>query len=110
MITVDPGEVLKTLRNHMLADGFEPIVDLEKSHGSWLVDGRDGREYLDLFTMFASIPVGYNHPKLLENRERLARASLNKPTNSDIYTSELAECVESFFSVALPDIFKYGFY
>ena len=40
----------------MLADGMSQIIDLDKSHGSWLVDGRDNREYLDLFSMFASPP------------------------------------------------------
>ena len=110
MITVEASNVRKTLSNHILADGFEPVVDLEKSHGSWLVDGRDGREYLDLFTMFASIPVGYNHPKLLEHKEDLAIASMNKPTNSDIYTTQLAQFVESFFTITMPDIFKYGFF
>ena len=110
MITVEASNVRKTLSNHILADGFEPVVDLEQSHGSWLVDGRDGREYLDLFTMFASIPVVYNHPKLLEHKEDLAIASMNKPTNSDIYTTQLAQFVESFFTVTMPDIFKYGFF
>ena len=62
MITVEASNVRKILSNHILADGFEPVVDLERSHGSWLVDGRDGREYLDLFTMFASFPVGYYLP------------------------------------------------
>ena len=110
MITVEAANVRKTLSNHILTDGFEPVVDLEMSHGSWLVDGRDGREYLDLFTMFASIPVGYNHPKLLEHKDELAIAAMNKPTNSDIYTAQLAQFVESFFTVTMPDIFKYGFF
>ena len=110
MITVEAANVRKTLSNHILTDGFEPVVDLELSHGSWLVDGRDGREYLDLFTMFASIPVGYNHPKLLEHKDELAIAAMNKPTNSDIYTAQLAEFVESFFRITMPDIFKYGFF
>ena len=39
MITVEASNVRKTLSNHILADGFEPVVDLEQSHGSWLVDG-----------------------------------------------------------------------
>ena len=34
----------------ILADGMDIIIDINKSHGSWLVDGRDGREYLDLFS------------------------------------------------------------
>ena len=110
MITVEAANVRKTLSNHILTDGFEPVVDLELSHGSWLVDGRDGREYLDLFTMFASIPIGYNHPKLLEHKDDLAIAAMNKPTNSDIYTAQLAQFVESFFTITMPDIFKYGFF
>ena len=110
MITVEAANVRKTLSNHILTDGFEPVIDLELSHGSWLVDGRDGREYLDLFTMFASIPIGYNHPKLLEHKDELAIAAMNKPTNSDIYTAQLAQFVESFFTITMPDIFKYGFF
>lgn len=110
MISVKSINVKQILSKHMLADGFDPIVDLEKSHGSWVVDGRNGREYLDLFTMFSSMPVGYNHPKLLDKQNLLAKASLNKPANSDIYTTQLAECFESFFSIALPDLFKYCFF
>ena len=40
---------------HMLADGMSPVIDLERSHGSWLVDGVTGKEYLDLFSMYAYI-------------------------------------------------------
>lgn len=109
-ITVPPAKVKQLLEKHMLADGFDPIIDLEQSHGSWIVDARDNREYLDLFTMFASMPVGYNHPRILEGKDRLALAALNKPTNSDIYTIQLAEFVETFFQVAIRDLFKYGFF
>ena len=34
------------IANHMLADGMSPIIDLKKSHGSWLVDGHSGKKYL----------------------------------------------------------------
>ena len=94
----------------MLADGMEPIIDLEKSHGAWLVDGRDGREYLDLFSMFASMPVGYNHPYVLENKERITAAALNKPTNSDVYSTQMAEFVATMGRVAQPDYLPYAFY
>ena len=94
----------------MLADGMEPIIDLEKSHGAWLVDGRDGREYLDLFSMFASMPVGYNHPYLLENKERITAAAINKPTNSDVYSTQMAEFVTTMGRVAQPDYLPYAFY
>lgn len=98
------------LAKHILADGFEQVIDLNRSHGSWLVDGRDGREYLDLFSMFATMPVGYNHPRLLEQKDRLLGAALNKPTNSDFYTTEMAEFVDTFFSVAMPPSFLHAFF
>ena len=51
-----------TIGKHMLADGMSPVIDLDKSYGSYLVDQRNGDEYLDMFSMYASGAVGYNHP------------------------------------------------
>ena len=107
---IDARNVHATIGKHMLADGMDQVIDLKKSHGSWLVDARDGKEYLDLFSMFASMPVGYNHPTLLENRERIAAAALNKITNSDIYSMEMAEFVDTVGRIAQPDYLPYSFY
>lgn len=107
---IEATRVHKTIGQYMLADGMTPVIDLEKSHGSWLVDSREGREYLDLFSMFASLSVGYNHPYILENKDRLLRAALNKPTNSDIYSCEMAEFVATMGAVAQPDYLPYAFY
>lgn len=109
-MTISPKEVRPVLEKFMLADGFDHVVDLAKSHGSWLVDARDGREYLDFFSMFASMPVGFNHPKILAARERLASAAFNKPANSDFYTTEMAEFVKTFYDVAIPAEFPHSFY
>jgi L-lysine 6-transaminase len=59
---------------------------------------------LDFFTNFATCPVGYNHPRLdtPEFRQRLADVALNKPANSDIYTTYFAEFVETFSRLAVP--------
>lgn len=95
---------------YMLADGMSPVIDLDKSHGSWLVDGNTGKEYLDLFSMFASMSIGYNHPYVLANKDRLTAAAINKPTNSDIYSPLMAEFVETMGSVAQPDYLPYSFY
>ena len=103
-------DVRNQINNHMLADGMSQIIDLEKSHGSWLVDARDNREYLDLFSMFASLSVGYNHPYVLENKERLMSSAINKPTNSDVYSVEMAEFVSTMGRVAQPDYLPYAFY
>ncbi|MBT5070332.1 MAG: L-lysine 6-transaminase, partial [Candidatus Marinimicrobia bacterium] len=60
--------------------------------------------------MFASLSVGYNHPHILENRDRLTEAALNKPTNSDIYSTQMAEFVDAFARVAQPDYLPYAFF
>ena len=107
---IDARNVHATIGKYMLADGMDQVIDLKKSHGSWLVDARDGKDYLDLFSMFASMPVGYNHPTLLENRERIAAAALNKITNSDIYSTQMAEFVDTVGRIAQPDYLPYSFY
>ena len=107
---IDARNVHATIGKYMLADGMDQVIDLKKSHGSWLVDARDGKEYLDLFSMFSSMPVGYNHPTLLENRERIAAAALNKITNSDIYSMQMAEFVDTVGRIAQPDYLPYSFY
>jgi L-lysine 6-transaminase len=103
-IHVQPAEVHNVLSRHMLADGYELVMDLRKSKGSWVFDARRGRNVLDFFTNFASVPVGYNHPKIdnPEFRERIADAAINKPANSDIYTTYMAEFVETFARLAVP--------
>tara|TARA_B100000949_G_scaffold191196_1_gene174676 strand:- start:32 stop:463 length:432 start_codon:yes stop_codon:yes gene_type:complete len=109
-MSIHAAKVHETLGKHILADGMDPVIDLKSSHGSWMVDKRDGREYLDLFSMFASLSVGYNHPHILKNRDRLTEAALNKPTNSDIYSTQMAEFVDTFGRVAQPDYLPYAFF
>ncbi|HEV7919499.1 MAG TPA: L-lysine 6-transaminase [Thermoanaerobaculia bacterium] len=101
---VQPAEVHNVLSRHMLADGYDIVMDLEKSKGSWVFDARRGRAVLDFFTNFASCPIGYNHPRLdnPEFRDKIATASINKPANSDIYTTYMAEFVETFARIAVP--------
>jgi len=103
-VHIQPGDVHNVLSRHMLADGYDVVMDLTKSQGSWLFDARRGRAVLDFFTNFASCPIGYNHPRLdnPEFRDRIATAAINKPANSDIYTTYMAEFVETFSRLAVP--------
>ena len=103
-IVIQPSDVHSVLSRHMLADGYDIVMDLQKSRGSWVFDQRRGRNMLDFFTNFATIPVGYNHPRIdsAEFRERLVTSALNKPANSDIYTTYMAEFVNTFARIALP--------
>jgi len=60
--------------------------------------------------MFASSPVGFNHPYFLENKAQLTKASLNKLALSDIYSEEFADFVEAFERVAMPKELSYAFF
>ena len=109
---IAPAAVLPTLRKHMLVDGLDLVIDLQRSKGSFIVDARDGKLYLDFFTFVASSPVGLNHPKMTspEFLERLAYVAVNKPSNSDIYTAEQAEFLETFSRVAIPPYLPHAFF
>ena len=76
---VTAHDTFSSLREHMLIDGFDHIIDLERSHGTWLVEARTGKEYLDFFTCIASMPIGMNHPKMTDPAfvEYLGRVALN---------------------------------
>lgn len=107
-----PDRVHETLRRHLLVDGFDLVLDTHASRGSWLVDARDGSRHLDLFSFFASAPLGMNHPALVDDPDfvtELVEVAVNKPSNSDIYTTYLADFVETFTRVlgdpALPHLF-----
>lgn len=107
-----PDRVHEVLSRSILADGFDFVLDLDRSRGSVLYDARDGRRYLDMFTFFASSALGMNHPALARDadfRAELAAAALNKPSNSNVYSVPMARFVETFVRVlgdpALPHLF-----
>jgi len=112
MTTMDAGRVHEALGRHMLADGYDMVLDMELSSGRRLWDARKGRWYLDMFSFFATLPVGMNHPKLEDEafRKKLLAAALVNPTNSDIYTAEFAEFVETFGRVGIPSYLPYAFF
>lgn len=101
--------VHKILSQHILADGYSVVMDINKSHGSYLVD-TNGEEYLDVFSMFASMAIGYNHPYLVDKIEFLGKSAVNKPAMSDIYTEDYADLVETFRRVAMPKELQYLFF
>jgi len=105
---MNPAKVNKTLKKHVLIDENAIVVDLEKSQGSWIVDAATGKKYLDCFSQFASQPLGWNHPKMLAQKDRLLDVAIHKVANSDMHTTQYAEFVETF-SKFTPD-FKYHFY
>jgi len=111
-IAVPAERVFPILRENILVDGFHLVVDLERSHGCYMVDALEGKEYLDYYACFATLPLGYNHPKLAdpEFRQSLMLAALHNPANSDLYTREYAAFVETFRCHAVPAPFRHLFF
>ncbi len=111
-ITVPTDQVFPILRQNILVDGFHLVIDLERSHGCYMVDALEGREYLDCYSSFATLPLGHNHPKMADPgfRQSLLLAALGNPANSDLYTREYAAFVEIFRRHAVPDPFRYLFF
>jgi L-lysine 6-transaminase len=111
-ITVPSDAVFPILKENILVDGFHIVIDLQKSHGSVIVDALAGKEYLDCYGYFATLPIGHNHPKLEDEgfRRSLMTAALANPANSDIYSREFAAFVKTFREIAVPDEFRYLFF
>jgi len=109
---VAPAQVHNILQKHILTDGYDIVLDLEKSEGAYLYDSKTGERYLDFFTFFASNPLGMNHPQLAndEFRNKIGKVAINKPSNSDVYTEEMAEFVDNFDRVGIPDYLPYSFF
>ena len=111
-ISVPADQVFPTLESNILVDGFHIVIDLERSHGTTMVDALTGKEYLDCYSYFASLPMGHNHPKMADEafRSSLMAAALSNPANSDVYSREFAAFVKTFRAIAVPPEFRYLFF
>ncbi len=109
---IPPSNVLETIEQHVLLDGFKVVVDLEKSRGSYLYDAVGNRRLIDLYGFFGSMPIGFNHPHFDDPdvQRDLLRAAKVKIANSDVYSEGYAEFVETFERVVgLPPLERYLF-
>ncbi len=109
---IAPADVHAVLARRILADGLDLVMDFEKSHGPWVKDARNGREYLDFLTFFGSSPLGYNHPKMKEPefQKKLLRVALVKPALSDVYSVEYAEFVDTFGRILMRPYLNHAFF
>lgn len=112
-LQIQPQDVQATLSKHILADGFDLTFDMEKSQGVHIYDAKNDRTLLDFFTCFASVPLGYNYPKMLNDeafKKSLLMAALTNPSNSDIYTEQYAQFLDTFARVGIPDYLPHAFF
>jgi len=109
---VPPRQVVAELEKHILVDGFKLVFDLERSRGGRFVDASTGRELIDLYSFYASTPIGHNHPHFdrPEVQADLLAAAEVKVANSDVYTTQFATFVKTFARVMpLPPLRRYFF-
>lgn len=112
-LLVSPENVQASLQKHVLADGFDLTFDMEKSKGVYIYDAKYNRTLLDFFTCFASVPLGYNHPKMINDevfKKNLMLAALTNPSNSDIYTTQYAQFVDTFDRIGIPEYLPHAFF
>jgi L-lysine 6-transaminase len=110
--SLPPQQVIAELERHILVDGFKLVFDLARSHGSWFVDAATGRELIDLYSFYASQPIGFNHPYFdrPEVKADLLAAAKVKVANADVYTVQYATFIQEFARVAgMPPLERYFF-
>ncbi|MBA3882413.1 MAG: L-lysine 6-transaminase [Chthoniobacterales bacterium] len=106
------ADALKKLEQHVLMDGFRIVFDVERSRGSYMYDAATGHRLIDFYGFFGSVPVGFNHPYFdqPEVQDELLCAAKTKVANSDVYSEQYADFVETFARVAgLPPLNRYLF-
>jgi L-lysine 6-transaminase len=85
-------QMLEELSRYVIAEPYPFVVDLEKSHGSYLAT-LDGREIFDWAGYFGAKLIGHNHPGLSEPEylRNLVMAADNKTANPDFLTPQCLE-------------------
>lgn len=109
---VNPGDVLAELKRHILVDGFECVIDLERSRGCRFYDAHTDRSLIDFYGFYASLPIGFNHPYFdrPDVEHDLLTAAKIKVANSDVYTTQMARFVKTLERVVgVPDLPRYFF-
>lgn len=110
---ISASGVLPIVQEHILADGYRMVLDLEKSEGCYIYDSLNSRKVLDLFSYFGTKALGHNHPKMIQDesfKKDLMMASLENPSNSDFYTTQYANFIETFSKLAMPKPFIHAFF
>jgi L-lysine 6-transaminase len=109
---LDAQDVRKFLSGHMLVDGLDFVLDLEKSQGSRLRDAASGKTYTDLFGFFGSAALGMNHPRMHrpEVEADLLAAARSKPSNADFVTLAMGGFVERMSRTVMSEELPYLFF
>lgn len=108
---IEPESVHDTITRHMLFSGLKIVIDIKRSGEGYIYDSLSNEKFLDMFSFFGSSPLRLNHPKMLDREflEKIKHAAISKPSNSDFYSVEMAEFVDTFSRTAIPDFLPHLF-
>ncbi|WPK26183.1 hypothetical protein PUMCH_003531 [Australozyma saopauloensis] len=105
VVTSSPGPKLKKAAD-ALNKVFDSraayfVADYAKSQGNYIVDV-DGNSYLDVYAQIASIPLGYNNPKLVEvaKSDKMTSAIINRPALGNFPGADTEEIIAELLKVA----------
>jgi len=80
---------------------FDITIDFSKSQGSYVFDRKSNSCFLDLFSMFSSLPLGYNHPIFDESFDQKIRAiSHLRMSNNLFHSKELIDFKKKFKKIS----------
>jgi L-lysine 6-transaminase len=76
---------------------FDLTIDFERSYGSYLYDKQKQTHFLDLFSLYSSLPLGYNHPVFDETfKQQMLTLSSIKMANNAFKSDELQTFLTHF--------------
>ena len=83
---------------------FNIKIDFELSKGSMVFDKFTNQRYLDLFSMYSTLPIGYNHPIFnTDYKNKIASLSHIRSTNNLFFSDELNDFFEKFSKYTFSD-------
>ena len=81
---------------------FDITIDFNRSYGSYLFDRKNNNVFLDLFSMFSSLPLGYNHPIFDESFDQKIRPITHlRMSNSLFHSQELIDFERKFQEISV---------
>jgi L-lysine 6-transaminase len=83
---------------------FDITIDFEKSYGSYIFDKGSSCAFLDLFSMFSSLPIGYNHPVFDKSFDQKIKYITHlRMSNNLFHSDELKSFEKKFLNISFHD-------
>jgi len=80
---------------------FDINIDFKKSKGSYVFDKRTNKPFLDLFSMFSSLPLGYNHSIFDATfDQKIKHISHLRMSNNLFHSNELEDFEKKFLNIS----------